>query len=147
MSGFSSGGQSSFNISFGSNSCSNLTTTFLWPGNELEQASQIVEAYQPIRLPPGKTAKISKMRVRANNPATGQKSTFTLRKRSPGGPGAFVDTLLVADLNAGSAIASDDVNEVSLIDGDEFSVQCVPTVGQTAGPSTYVMAIFLVTLD
>ena len=147
MSGFFGGGPSTSNISFAANSCQSLADTWLWPGNELEQAAQILEAYQPIRLPPGRTGVLSRLRVTAQQPPVTQKSTFTVRKRSPGGAGVFADTTLTVDLNAGSSIVSDDVNSVSIVDGDEISIRCHPTAGQTQGPATYVMGVLLLTIQ
>lgn len=151
MSGISGGGGQSFQtLSFGAFSCSAAVATYLWAGNELEQAAQgALASIQAIRLPPGKTGRLSQLRVSSRNLVTGADSTFRVRKKSPGdglqtlGVVTALSVILTTVLN----FVQDDVNSVPVLDGDEIILEHVPGVGQLTGPLGNVLGVMLLTIE
>jgi len=136
-------------ISFGANLCSNAVITYLWAGNELEQPTQVLEVFQAIRIPAGKTGKLSLLQITAGAGPTVAASLFTVRKRSPGtgGGGAGSPTLLSASLAPGATLSQQNTNEIDILDGDEISIQHSPGLGQLAGPATFVVAVLSLRIE
>jgi hypothetical protein len=98
-------------------------------------------------IPVPQAGKLSKLRVICTTAPTGDTVTLTVRKRSAGGgAGGGSDTALVASMTAGSTIATDLSNTVTIAAGDELSMKIVQGASQT-GSGTVYQASMLLTLE
>lgn len=133
---------------FGANSCSNAVATYLYPGHYPAAATNTeTSSFLIIRVPTGKTATLSNLRLVCHTGPATQGSTVTIRTRaSGGGSGAFSASALTMALATSGTAASDDTHSVTVVDGQCISIEVSPTGGQTTGPTNGVFACVLLTI-